>query len=490
MNLYEGVKVFIGRDNELKNLEKKLSIDKSSLVVVYGRRRIGKTETIRHYIAKNELFCLEFTGIYKVNQKYQINSFLRKIEQAYEVKIENKSEIKNWQDAFELLKQYISQDTSKGKKILFFDEFPWLDSPRSNFLSFFADFYNTFISKERSDCMVVVCGSAASYMIDKFIKNHKMLHGRADLILAMQPFKLLHAKQMIEAKGCRFNLKTITELYMTFGGVAKYLENLDCTLTKNQNIHNQCFAINGLLKNEYEDLYESLFTNAKDHYKVMNLLSSKWSGFTQKELQEKTKINLAILSKVLEQLEVSGFIQSVPLFGNEKRLKIYRAIDCFSYFHNKWIKTEKLKEWDRAPSSQSYKSWQGFAFENICHIHINEIKQRLGISGIETNTHYWRSLGSDGESGAQIDMLIEHKNGSKDIEIVECKFYDEPFKISDGYLKELRNKIEVFNKETNHRHNIRVIFVTNQGVIEDANYNEIVSKQVILQDLYLHLLDN
>lgn len=301
----------------------------------------------------------------------------------------------------------------------------------------------------------------------------------------MQPFKLGHTKQMIEAKGCKYNLKTIAELYMTFGGVAKYLENLDCTLTKNQNIDNQCFAINGLLRNEYEDLYESLFTNAKDHYKVMNLLSNKWSGYTQKELQEKTKINAATLNKVLEQLEVSGFIQSVPLFGNEKRLRIYRAIDCFSYFHNKWIKNEKLKVWYKAPASQSYRSWLGFAFENICHIHIDEIKQKLGISGIETNTHYWRSFADAQGSGAQIDMLIEHKNGSKDIEIVECKFYDDKFKIDDSYLQELKNKINVFNKETNFRHNIRVIFVTTQGVEEDANYNEIVSKQVILNDLYL-----
>ena len=455
--------MFIGRDNELRNLENKITLDKSSLCVVYGRRRIGKTETIRHFIDKNQLFSIEFAGIYKVNQKYQINSFLKKIEQAYSIKLENKNETKNWQDAFEVLKDVITQDIGTNKKVLFFDEFPWLDSPRSNFLSFFADFYNTFISKERKDFIVVVCGSAASYMIDKFIKNHKMLHGRADLILAMQPFSLHYTQQMLNSKGCKYNLKTITELYMSFGGVAKYLDNLDCTLTKNQNIDQQCFAINGLLKTEYEDLYESLFSNAKEHYKVMNMLSIKWSGYTQKELQSKTKINAATLNKVLEQLEVSGFIQSVPLFGNEKRLRIYRAIDCFSYFHNKWIVKEKLKMWDRAPATQSFKSWSGNAFENICHIHIDQIKQKLGISGIETDTHYWRSVGDEENSGAQIDMLIEHRNGSRDIEIVECKFWEGKYHISDSYLMELKNKIEVFNRETNHRHNIRVVFVTTEG---------------------------
>ena len=476
--------MFVGRDYELQSLADKISLDKSSLVVVYGRRRVGKTETIRHFITKNQLFCLEFTGIYKVNQKHQITSFIKKIEQAYTLKIENKQAIKNWQDAFEFLKDTIAKDTSTNKKVLFFDEFPWLDSQRSNFLSFFADFYNTFITKERKDFIVVVCGSAASYMIDKFIRNHKMLHGRADMILAMQPFKLGTVKQMLESKGCRYNIKTVAELYMTFGGVAKYLDSLDCALTKNQNIDRQCFGVNGLLKSEYEDLYESLFDRAKDHYKVMNLLSSKWSGFTQKELQEKTTTNPAILSKVLEQLEVSGFIKSTPLFGNQKRLKIYRAVDCFSYFYNKWVVKEKLNTWDRAPASQSFKSWSGSAFENICHIHIDEIKHKLGISGIETDTHYWRSFGNAQNSGAQIDMLIEHRNGSKDIEIVECKFFDGKFQISDSYLQELKNKINAFNSETNNRHNIRVVFVTTEGVVEDKNYNEMVSKQIVLGDLF------
>jgi len=186
----------------------------------------------------------------------------------------------------------------------------------------------------------------------------------------------------------------------------------------------------------------------------------------------------------LEELELSGFITSVTKFGQIKRDKVYRAIDCFSYFYNKWMKDAKVTSWQNISSSQKYKVWSGFAFENICHMHTAEIKKILGVSGVDTQTHYWQYIAKDkNEKGAQIDMLLEYTNGSKERDIIECKYYEDKYIISKKYYEELKSKVAIFNEQTNFRYNIRLIFITMFGVEENEYYNELVQKQILVSDL-------
>jgi len=473
--------MFVGREEELTLLNNLLYQKASSFMVVYGRRRIGKTETIRHFIKTNNLSAIEITGVYGANKSSQINSFIRKLERVSRNKITEKP--KNWQEVFFLLEDYI-ETQSETKKVIFLDEFPWLDTHKSGFLTAFSEFWNDFCTR-RDDILLIVCGSATSYMINKIVRNKKTLHNRVTHKINMQPFKLKAVSKLLEVKGCRYTPKSIVDTYMVLGGVAKYINDMDCHKQQLENINFQCFDKNGLLVYEYQELYESLFKNSEWHYKVMNLLSKKWSGYIQKEIAKNLNTSSSVIKDVLEELELSGFLSVVPKFGQKSREKIYRATDAFSYFYNKWMVNHQNIKWQNIALSQPYKIWSGFAFENICHIHIDEIKHALGVSGVNTQLHYWNYIAqTQEEKGAQIDMLLEYVDGSKNIDIIECKYYDDTFTITKKYYEELRNKINVFNRQTKYRYNIRLIFVTTFGVNKNEYYNELVHRDVVIDEIF------
>ncbi len=471
--------MFVGREKELTLLQECLESQESSFVAIYGRRRIGKTEMVRHFTMTQNLFCLEVTGKRKVNKQNQISAFLKNISETFNRPLQKS---KDWNDVFDILKEAINNLKNKHKKVLFIDELPWIDSAKSGFLDELAYFWNTYCEK-RDDIVLIVCGSAASYMLNKVIHNVGPLHGRLTQIIPMKQFQLLNTKKLLVSKGCNYSDKSIVDLYMAFGGVAKYIKNISCKKTPNQNITDLCFSETGLMRNEYETLFSSLFKQAKTHYSIMNILSSKWSGYPQKILAQKVNITQVSIKKPLEELLTSGFISKSTKFGHTKRDALYRATDCFSYFHNKWIKGSQTNStWDVISSTPGYKSWAGFAFENICHMHIDEIKNRLGISGIPTQTHYWSYASAEGK-GAQIDMLIEHTQ-SKSIDIVECKYYNGLFTIDKKYKEELQHKIAMFDQQTKNKYNIRLILITANGVNKNEHYNEIVSQHIELTELF------
>lgn len=472
--------MFIGRDEELKILNRQMKRDQSSFVAVYGRRRIGKTEMVRYFINQNNNTSIEFTGVYGASKQTQLDNMIRKIQKASAGVIKPSLKIKEWSEVFFLLEDYI-EILDVGKKIIFIDEFPWLDTHKSGFLGAFSYFWNVFCTR-RDDIVLIICGSAASYIINKVIKNNKTLHNRITAKINMQQFNLAQTKELLIKNGCRYSDKSIVDTYITLGGVAKYLTDIDCTKQQIENIHYACFTKNGLLTTEYNDLYESLFKNHQVHYKIMDLLTNKWNGFTQKEIINAVHPSSAVKNS-LDELELSGFITSITKFGQLKRERVYRATDCFSFFYNKWMKNNKNESWDNIAISQQYKIWSGFAFENICHMHSYEIKKTLDIGGVPSLTHYWNYIPKNkDEKGAQIDMMIEYTNGSKDIDIIECKYTNSTFVITKSYYEQLKSKISIFNTQTNNKYNIRLIFVTTNGVEENEYYNEIVQKQITISE--------
>ncbi len=478
----KGALMFVARESELNTLNSLLSKDKSSLVVVYGRRRIGKTEMVREFINKNNLTNITTTGVYKASKQTQIRAFVKKINKL--ISNNEKKQVNHWDEAFSLVGNYIETIPAKEKKVIFLDEFPWLDSHKSDFLEAFSYFWNDFCTA-RKDIIVIVCGSAASYMVNKIINNKKTLHNRVTVKLYMQQFNLKDTKELLKANLCNWSDKSIVEMYMTFGGVAKYIEDVNSNEHPRNYIQKQCFEKNSLMKNEYDDLYESLFDNGKWHHLIMNELSTKWIGFTQKDLANKLNVETPLILKALDELEMSGFITILQKFGQVKRDRVYRATDCFSYFHNKWIKNQNTlnTNWQKIANTQSFISWSGYAFENICHMHIDQIKYALGISGINISANYWNYIGKGDDKGAQIDMLLEYTDGSKCIDIVECKFYNEKYQMSKKDYLEIRGKISVFQKQTNYKYNVRLVLITSFGIKENEYSTELVNKNLTILDL-------
>ncbi|MCH9739373.1 MAG: ATP-binding protein [Epsilonproteobacteria bacterium] len=482
--------MFIGREKELKKLDEIYHKNSSSYIAIYGRRRIGKTEIVRHFAKEKRVsLFLEITGQFNTTMSYQLDNFLNRVERFFSFSSEKR--LDSWSSAFNLLESKIDElKFSDGEKIiLFFDEMPWLDSDNSNFFSSISYFWNTYCEK-RNDIILIVCGSSASYMINRVIRDRGPNHNRLTDTLPMFAFDLKETREMLSQKGFILSDMAVVETYMTFGGVAKYLSYLNPQLTLKQNIQKLCFEYGGMLVDEYDNLFVSLFGFDGHHQKIVDILASKWSGFTQSEIMKKMKTT-ASMKKPLEELEVSGFLSKEYKFGQKSRDIVYRLQDPFSYFYSKWMRGVNSRMlinndnyWHEMSSSSSYDSWKGFAFENVCHMHIKNIKKALGISGILTQSNYWTYRAKDkDEKGAQIDLLIKHVK-TNDIDIVECKYSRGEFTISKRYRDEILSKISVFNEQTKYKYNLRVIFITSNGIKRNEHYGDVCQSDFSLESLF------
>ena len=131
--------------------------------------------------------------------------------------------------------------------------------------------------------------------------------------------------------------------------------------------------------------------------------------------------------------------------------------------------------------SHSVESWQGFSFETICMTHLEQIKQKLGISGIATTTSSWRKLGSNSEKGAQIDLVIDRAD--RIINLCEMKFSEQPYSISKDYEEKLRNRMAIFKEDTKTRKSLVTTMVTTYGVLKGI-HSGIVQNEVLMDDLF------
>lgn len=474
---------FVAREYELTTLAKATAVNTSSFIVTYGRRRIGKTETVLQFCKKHVLSNLEFTGKYKQSRSSQIKSFMRQIskqEPSFKSRRAN-----DWMDAFDVLKEYLDTIPEDKKFVVFIDELPWLDTQKSGLIAELGDFWNLYASR-KPNIILIVCGSAASYMLKKVIKNKGPLHGRVTQKLPMSEFNLLDTKRFLISRGCaHYNNKTVVDTYMALGGVAKYLQALDCSKTPSQAIQELCFDKDGLLIDEYKELFTSLFNNADAHMKIMSELSSRWKGKTKTELANSIGVSKTYIKNTLDELLASGFVSETPKFGNKQKENIYAATDFFSYFHNRWMSgPKKATNWNIVANSQDFAIWSGYAFEKLCHTHIYQITKALGINGVPTSAHYWSYTPKNtNENGAQIDLLLSHDN-SRDIDIIECKYYKSEFIISKKYKDELINKREVFNSRTDNRYNVRIVLITPYGVKSNIHYNELSPVDITLDALF------
>ncbi len=387
----------IGRKQEIKILKDALKSKRPELIVVYGRRRIGKTYLIKTVYQKYIQF--EFWGIHKMPFKDQLQKFNLTLK-TYNNKSKDAS---SWIEAFHQLQLYLNKLKSKSKKVIFIDEFPWLDTRKSNFLAAFDNFWNSYAST-RNDLVVVICGSAASYMIQHIIKNKGGLHNRLTQKIQLSPFNLCETEQFLKHNGIKLSRHDILQVYMTMGGIPHYLEKITVGESVAQLTDRLCFTKNGFLRTEFNHVFASLFDQYDNHEKIIRTLANVRKGLTRNILLLKSKLNSGgTLSKTLEELEDSGFIEKYTPYRGSKD-SIYRLTDEYSMFYIKFIENVKPSinsMWMKMQAQQSYKVWSGFSFETICIKHIDQIKEALKISGINSTQGSWN--GKNNTQGLQID---------------------------------------------------------------------------------------
>lgn len=467
----------IGRKNEVKLLQNALNSNKSELIAVYGRRRVGKTFLIRECYKQHLFF--EVTGLFNGTMKDQLSNFSRELSK---VKGSRQQEIpvpSGWLEAFSLLEQAIDTLRSKKKKVIFIDEFPWLATAKSRFLGAFENFWNHYCTR-RSDLVVVICGSAASYMVQKIVNNKGGLHNRITQKIRLMPFDLSETEQFLKYNGIRYTRYDIAQLYMAIGGIPHYLDKVEKGMSVVQNIDRLCFEKDGVLADEFDRLFRSLFDNSEKYLLIVRTLAGFNRGVTRQELIDKSGISGGgDFSWKLTELIESGFVSESPFYKNKKQLSLYRLSDEYSRFYLKFIHANRgngTGTWQRLFKSQSYISWSGFSFENLCLKHVQQLKRALRIDAIYSLNSSWFN------KDAQVDLLIDRDDNI--INICEMKFYNTVYTIDKKTYENLLNKIEAFQHETNTRKNIFLVMITTHGVKTNEYSNELVQNSLDLNSLF------
>ncbi|MEZ4887170.1 MAG: ATP-binding protein [Chitinophagales bacterium] len=447
----------IGRKKESEILKQALDSHEAEMVSVIGRRRIGKTFLVTSTYQDKIVF--ELTGIQNASLKTQLTNFRDVLEESMDIPFPMEVP-SDWTTAFRLLKTYLKPKLGDYKKVIFFDELPWLASHKSGFLQAFGYFWNSWAS--RQNLVVVICGSAASWMIQKVVNNKGGLHNRITQRIELKPFNLSETKQYLQSRNIFFDHYQILQIYMVLGGVPHYLKEIRPGKSAIQNIDEICFSDTGLLKNEFVNLYAALFKNADKHTEVIRALAGIRSGMTRLEIGEQLKLQSGGgLTTILNELEQSGFIASYFPFGKKKRAKLYRLTDEYSLFYLKFMETRVQGgqgTWKHLSQTQTYKSWSGYAFESICLKHLAQIKKALGISGVYALSSTFYKKGNSAEKGAQIDLLLDRNDHV--INLFEIKFYNDEWSLTKMMADELKTKKSVFKRYTNTKKQIFWTLIT------------------------------
>lgn len=447
----------VGRERETALFDEKYFSEKSDFIALFGRRRVGKTYLIREYFKGKMTFQL--TGIADATLQDQLLNFQIAMNEQFSTTIEKPT---SWIEAFQQIKKKIEKSRQK-KKVIFIDELPWFDTPNSKFIRALEHFWNSWASA-RKDVLLIVCGSAASWMINKLINNKGGLHNRVTLRIKVEPFTLKECELYVKSKKMNLDKYQIIQLYMVFGGIPFYWDEVQKGLSASQNIDNVCFSKNGLLRNEFSNVFKSLFSKAEKHVLIVEKLAEKSKGFTRNEIISETNISDGGgLSDILTELEESGFIRKYIPFNKKNRDSLYQLVDFYTLFYLKFIKDNNFTDsnyWTKMIDSPKHRAWSGYAYEQVCLCHLEQIKKALGISGIETNTSSWRSKSS--QNGAQIDLVIDRKD--QVVNLCEMKFSINEFEIDKKYDADLRNKVGTFRSETKTRKSVFMTLITTFGL--------------------------
>lgn len=471
----------IGRNKELSLLKALLTTDKSDFVAIYGRRRVGKTFLVRS--AFDQQFTFQVTALGQATLAQQLTNFHIALRKVYPI-IQN-TPATDWFTAFQQLTEYLKY-VKDNRKLIFFDELPWFDTPRSGFIQSLEHFWNSWASA-RNDIILIVCGSAASWMLNNLINSRGGLYNRVTKKIKLLPFNLSECEEFLKSKNSILDRYQIMQLYMVFGGIPFYWDEVVQGKSASQNINDICFTENGLLRNEFSNLYRSLFKNYHNHEDIINALARKAKGLTREEIIDLTGLpNAGSTTRLLHELEESGFIRKYIPFGKKSQKSLYQLVDFFSLFYLRFMKDSipmDQNNWLSYIDSPEYRAWSGYAFEQAGLYHIQQIKHALGISGVQTSVSSWRSMSEN--QGAQVDLVIDRRD--QVINLCEMKYSINPFIIDKKYAEELRKKIGVFKDETKTRKSVFLTMITTFGLQANIYSAGLVQNDLTMEVLFMDL---
>lgn len=476
----------IGRKHEVEELNRLYNSDKVQFVAVYGRRRVGKTFLVNQTFQQRIIF--HHTGLSPLEdgKKPTLSDQL----QAFHYSMlrsglhESTPAPKSWLEAFFLLEKLLIEKDNGKRQVVFLDELPWMDTPKSGFLTAFESFWNGWASS-RDNIMLVVCGSSSSWIVNNLINNPGGLYGRLTYEMKLSPFTLSECDAFFKSNGIVLSQRDVVQAYMAFGGIPYYLGYFEPGLSLAQNVDKILFAPNGPLVHEYDRLFQSLFTHGEEYQKIVTMLATRNYGFTRKEISEACGISMGgNLSLMLKTLIDSDFVISYTPIVQQRKSEYFRLCDPFCLFYLRFAHQKKGIDphfWQNSQNLPSVASWRGVAFEQVCFNHIPQIKAALGVLGVVTQTSTLLSKGDQTHSGLQIDLLIERADNV--INLCEIKYYNRPYTITRTERMVFEYKIDLLNEMKKFKKNIHFTLIAAEGLAVNEN-SSVVQKVITLYDLF------
>lgn len=468
----------IGREKEQRRLQELADSGEAEFVAVYGRRRVGKTYLVRETFEGDFTFC--HSGMARVGLAKQLQAFRSSLKDWGHSTCPRLS---NWIDAFDELKQVI-RNSRQRRKIVFIDEMPWMDTPKSGFVPALEHFWNGWASA-RKDVMLIICGSATSWIIDKVLRNKGGLHGRVTEQIPLNPFSLRECELYAQARGLDYTRRMVTECYMSIGGIPYYWRMLRRGMSPAQNFDDLFFSSNGRLRDEFDELYSSLFRRKEPYVKIVSALGTKLGGLTREELITATGLaDGGRLRRYLGELEACGFIRKYHAIGKKTKEAVFQLLDNYTLFYLQFIAGNgdaSRRQWTDRLETAEYYSWAGRAFEHVCLQHVQGIKHALEIGGVKSSEYAWRGMAPDGKV-AQIDLLIDRNDGI--VDICEMKFTKDSYALTKEEWDRISRRRGALRCVIPQSKAIHVVMVTGGPVIQNAWSKEVMAF-VTADDLFI-----
>ena len=463
----------VGREKEQQMLHDYVNSGNAEFIAVYGRRRIGKTFLVKQHF--DEQFDFYVTGIYDKSKKEQLANFNRQLNKysgAYYPYVDD------WFEAFTQLQHYLETLRDKRRIVVFLDELPWMDTPRSKFIRALELFWNEWASNQ-PNVKLIVCGSATTWMTNKLLGDKGGLHNRVTRPIRLRSFTLKETEEYLIKHGFAKDRIQMLESYMVFGGTPFHLSMLNPRLSMTQNVDELFFSETAPLRDEYAFLFRSLFNDALAYRRIVETLAKKAKGMTKREIIEELGVtDNGNLTEILDNLCKCDFIRKYSAFGKKERDMMYQLVDHYCLFYLRYVQHDNSQDqhrWSHTIDNGAKQAWSGYAFEQVCLRHIEQIKQALKIDTILSDVCSWQN------AEAQIDLVIERNDHT--INLCEMKYRQEPFSVTKKYYEEMSNQRELFRKATKSTKALHLTIVTPFGIKDNAQAKDIQSI-VTLDDLY------
>lgn len=462
---------FFGRKRELSLLNELLEKRIASLVVVKGRRRIGKTRLIQEFCRPFK--TLRFVGLppeQKVTAQDQREEFCRQLQEQIGVP---GLKADDWGDIFWHLSQY----TQNGRVVVVLDEINWMGSHDSTFLGKLKTAWDEKF-KTNTEFILILSGSMSGW-INQNILSSTGFFGRISLDLTIEELPLHDCAHFWQPYEERISSYEKFKILSVLGGVPRYLEEINPKISAEENIHRLCFRKEALLFNEYDRIFTDLFGKKSLTYKKMVEALSQGPETAENILKQIKMPKGGTVSRYLHDLQLTGYITKDHtwslLTGEESKLNRYRLKDNFLRFYLKYIEPNRKKiEQQKLLTLPAWDAIMGYQFENLVLNNRHELYRLLSLpieDIVYDNPYFQRETKT--HRGCQIDLLIQTRHLI--LYLVEFKFSINPIDLA--IIDEIQEKMNRLNLG-NRLFSIRPVLVHVNGVTQKLVTSDFFTKMI------------